>query len=250
MVFLIHFTYKKNKSPVHKMTMPRGNLLEIVFWVRALVSILCKEHPPKMYKIEFATKSDELCLNGCLQNIVFFKHFIYRKNKSQDQKMTMPRVNLLEIFFGLVLCYSFCAKNTLKCCTKTNFQRNQTNGVLTVGSRIWCFCIHFTYSKNKSQDQKMTMPRGNFLEIFFWLGLCYSFSAKNTLQSCTKTNLQRNQTNCVLKVGSKLWCFFYTFYVQKEQIAGTKNDHATRKYPGNIFWIRAFVFLLCKEDPL
>jgi hypothetical protein len=68
--------------------------------VTALVHILCKEHPPKMYKIEFATESDEWCLNGCLQNIVFFMHFIYRKNKLQDEKMTISRGNILEIFFG------------------------------------------------------------------------------------------------------------------------------------------------------
>jgi hypothetical protein len=57
---------------------------------------------------------------------------------------------------------------------------------------------------------------------------------------------------------SDKWCLngwlsnmalFYTIYIQKEQIAGPKNDHASRKSPGNIFWIRAFVFILCKEHP-
>jgi hypothetical protein len=43
---------------------------------------------------------------------------------------------------------------------------------------------------------------------------------------------------------------FVTIYIQKEQIAELKNDHATRKSPGNICWVRAFVFILCKEDPL
>jgi hypothetical protein len=43
---------------------------------------------------------------------------------------------------------------------------------------------------------------------------------------------------------------FYTIYIQKEQIAGPKNDHATRKSPGNIFWMRDFVFILCKEGHL
>jgi tellurite resistance-related uncharacterized protein len=73
-----------------------GNIL----CVRALLLILSKENPPKMYKIQFATESDEWCLNSCLKNIVSFMHFVYKKNKLQDKKMTMPRGNLLEIFFG------------------------------------------------------------------------------------------------------------------------------------------------------
>jgi hypothetical protein len=38
--------------------------------------------------------------------------------------------------------------------------------------------------------------------------------------------------------------FFYALYIQKEQIAGPQNDHAL------IVWVRALVFILCKEDPL
>jgi hypothetical protein len=157
--------------------------------------------------------------------MLFFMHFIYRKNKSRKQKMTMPRGNLLEIFSALGLCHSFCAENTLQNCTKTNLQRNQTNCVLTVGSRIWRFFIQFRYRKNKSQDQKMTMPRGNLLEIFFALRLCHSFCAENTLQSCAKTNLQRNQTNGVLTVGSRIWRFFlYNLHTER-------TNRRTKKWP-------------------
>jgi hypothetical protein len=42
---------------------------------------------------------------------------------------------------------------------------------------------------------------------------------------------------------------FYALYIRKEQIAGAKNDHATRKSPGNILWVRALVLVLCKEHP-
>jgi hypothetical protein len=41
----------------------------------------------------------------------------------------------------------------------------------------------------------------------------------------------------------------YAFYIQKEQIAGPKNDHTTRKSPGNILWVRALLLILCKEHP-
>jgi hypothetical protein len=122
---------------------------------------------------------------------------LYKQKKNVAPNMVIPRGNLLEIVFALGLWYSFCAKNTLPSCTKTNLHRSQTNGVLTVVCRIWCVFMHFIYRKNKSHEQKMTMPCGNLLEIFFGLELWYSFCAKNTLQSCTKTNLQRNQTNGV-----------------------------------------------------
>jgi hypothetical protein len=42
---------------------------------------------------------------------------------------------------------------------------------------------------------------------------------------------------------------FYTIYIQKEQFAVTKNDHATRKSKGHISFFRAIRFILCKEDP-
>jgi hypothetical protein len=43
---------------------------------------------------------------------------------------------------------------------------------------------------------------------------------------------------------------FYALYIQKEQIAGPQNDHATRKSPGKDLLVWALVFILCKEDPL
>jgi hypothetical protein len=33
--------------------------------------ILCTENPPKMYKIEFALKSENNCFNGWLRKMVF-----------------------------------------------------------------------------------------------------------------------------------------------------------------------------------
>jgi hypothetical protein len=32
--------------------------------------------------------------------------------------------------------------------------------------------------------------------------------------------------------------FFSEIYIENEQIAGAKNDQATRKYPGHITWVR------------
>jgi hypothetical protein len=44
--------------------------------------------------------------------------------------------------------------------------------------------------------------------------------------------------------------FFQYIYRDREQIAGPKNCHATRKSPGHIIWVKALVFILCKEAPL
>jgi hypothetical protein len=43
--------------------------------------------------------------------------------------------------------------------------------------------------------------------------------------------------------------YFTKNYIDKEQIAGTNNGHATRKFPDNIVWVRALLLILCKEDP-
>jgi hypothetical protein len=42
---------------------------------------------------------------------------------------------------------------------------------------------------------------------------------------------------------------FYTIDIQKEQIAGPKNDHTMRKTPGPIFLVRDMGFIFRKEDP-
>jgi hypothetical protein len=44
--------------------------------------------------------------------------------------------------------------------------------------------------------------------------------------------------------------FFPEIYIKKEQIAGAKNDQATRRYPGHITWVRALGLFMCKEDHL
>jgi hypothetical protein len=44
------------------------------------------------------------------------------------------------------------------------------------------------------------------------------------------------------------WCF-YTLYIEKEQIAKTKNDHTTRKSLGHISMVRALSLRMSIEDP-
>jgi hypothetical protein len=41
----------------------------------------------------------------------------------------------------------------------------------------------------------------------------------------------------------------YTFYIGKEQIAVTKNDHVMRKSLGLISLVRALTVKVCKVDP-
>jgi hypothetical protein len=43
--------------------------------------------------------------------------------------------------------------------------------------------------------------------------------------------------------------FFPKFIQKKKQIAGAKNEQATRKSPGHITWVRALGLFMCKEDP-
>src|SRR6056300_938251 len=44
--------------------------------------------------------------------------------------------------------------------------------------------------------------------------------------------------------------FFPEIYIEKEQIAGAKNDQAMRKSPGHISWVSALGLIMWKEDPL
>ena len=44
--------------------------------------------------------------------------------------------------------------------------------------------------------------------------------------------------------------FLPEIYIQKEQIAGTKNDRAMRKSPEHITWVRALGLFMCKLNPL
>jgi hypothetical protein len=39
----------------------------------------------------------------------------------------------------------------------------------------------------------------------------------------------------------------YTLYIQKEEMDGTKNDHATRISPGQLSLVRAFSLMFCRE---
>jgi hypothetical protein len=64
--------------------------------------------------------------------------FYNRKNKSPVQKH-QPRDNLTDIVLGLGLWALYCTKKTFLIDTKANLQRNQTNGVFTVASKISVF---------------------------------------------------------------------------------------------------------------
>jgi hypothetical protein len=48
----------------------------------------------------------------------------------------------------------------------------------------------------------------------------------------------------VLKRLTRKKVFFMIIYIQKEQIAGPENDHATRKSRGHIDLVKAFGFKL------
>jgi hypothetical protein len=112
-----------------------------------------------------------------LEKMVFFLrkfiHFIYRKNKSPVQKLTTPLGNIPIIKFWLGLWTSLCANKTLQTCTNTNLLRNQTNGVLTIGSRKWSFyeglCTLNTEGTNRRS--KMALWRGHLPNILLALGL-------------------------------------------------------------------------------
>jgi hypothetical protein len=135
---------------------------------------------------------------------------------------------------------------------KTNFKRNQTNGVLTAGSKIWCFFLYNLFRQRTNRlSQKMAMPRGNLQDILFGLGLWYSFCTKRTHQRCLKSNLQQNRTNGCWTIGFRIWCSFtkiHALNIEKEQNACPKNDHAMRKSHGLIVRVRALVLIWYKKD--
>jgi hypothetical protein len=41
----------------------------------------------------------------------------------------------------------------------------------------------------------------------------------------------------------------FPIYIEKEQIAGSKNDQAMRKSPGHVPWVRALKLKTCNVDP-
>jgi hypothetical protein len=43
--------------------------------------------------------------------------------------------------------------------------------------------------------------------------------------------------------------YFKILYIDKEQLAGSKNGQAMRKFPGIIVSFRAFLLILFTEDP-
>jgi hypothetical protein len=158
--------------------------------------------------------------------------------------MTMPRGNIPDILFGLGLWSFFVQRMQNKSATESD-KCFFLNG--------WLYYMLFLltlYTERENRLFKNDHPRENLPNLFWGLGLCSSFWDKKTLLSCTKSNLPRNQTNGVLTVGSMQFGVFMPFSTQKEQIAGPTYDHATRKYPGHIVWVRALVLILCKGDIL
>jgi hypothetical protein len=67
--FIIHFIYRKNKSPENDKVLRKfpGQ----VPLVRALSLLMCNEDPLKLYKIKFATDLFKWFLNGRLVNMMF-----------------------------------------------------------------------------------------------------------------------------------------------------------------------------------
>jgi hypothetical protein len=99
-------------------------------------------------------------------------------------------------------------------------------------------------------DKKLTMPCGNLPDLLFGLGHWFSFCGKKPLPSLTKTYMQRNQRIGVKRLALKhMFTSNYTLYREESQINGPKARHATRKSPEHIVWVRALVFISCKEHP-
>jgi hypothetical protein len=67
------------------------------------------------------------------------------------------------------------------------------------------------------------------------------------------SNLQRHHANSVWTVDFRICVFFtkiHALYIEKEQNASPKNDHAMRKSHGYIVLNRALVLILYNEDTL
>jgi hypothetical protein len=97
----------------------------------------------------------------------------------------------------------------------------------------------------------MTKPRGNLLDILLGFGALGLITCKEDLPKLYKIEFASELVKRFL-YGKlvKLMFFSAEMYIEKEQIACSKNDQAMRKYPGNVLWIRALSTFMCKEDPL
>jgi hypothetical protein len=129
-----------------------------------------------------------------------------------------------------------------------NLQQNQRNGVETVGSWIWCFFQYIYIEKERIAGPKNGHTTRKSPGRIYRIRALIFILCKEHPHKLYKNESARE---------SKKWCwngwllnmvFLQYIYIDKEQIAGPQNGHATRKSPGHIYWIRALVFILCKED--
>jgi hypothetical protein len=75
-----------------------------------------------------------MVFHSLLEKVVSFTKvdtFYVQKEQIAGTKTVMPRGNLEDVLLAL-----YCTKKTLQNDTKTNLERNLTNGVFTVASRI------------------------------------------------------------------------------------------------------------------
>jgi hypothetical protein len=115
--------------------------------------------------------------------------------------MAMPRGHLLDISFGLGLWSSLCAKKTLRSCTKTNRQRNHSNGDSWLWNMVFLTIIHALYIDNKSPVNEMAMP--HFQEYKFGEGFGLQFVQSRPSKVEQKQNCHQNYTNGVYIVGCR-----------------------------------------------
>jgi hypothetical protein len=74
-----------------------------ISWVRTLKLTICKEDPPKLYKIELSMNFVSRFLNGRLEKMMFYSEKLYTlyTERTNRREMTKPCGNLLDIFLGL-----------------------------------------------------------------------------------------------------------------------------------------------------
>jgi hypothetical protein len=76
-----------------------------IFWVRILNLTICKEDPPKLYKIEFSMNCVSRFLNGRFEKMMFYSEKLYTLYTEITNRRIKTKLcgNLLDIFLGLGL---------------------------------------------------------------------------------------------------------------------------------------------------
>jgi hypothetical protein len=139
---------------------------EHICWIRALVFILYKDDPPKLYKKESTTKSNKLCWKGWFLNIVFFQYIYIDKEQIAGPK------------------YGHATRKF-------------------PGYKFWARALIFVQRRPSKVVKNESSTKSN---KWCWIGRLLNM------------------------------VFFQYIYIDKKQIAGSKNGHATRKFPGLRLW--------------